>query len=186
MTTRQLIVMAGHHGALLAGLFALAPVAAWLCGLAHGKGRGADDPWKYIYSVLVYVACVPGTFAAVLTCYTLLFTRENLLDVNPLVYFLRLVSMIVTLAFIRKRVDFELIPGFERLSGLLVMIACSFAIALAIQKTKIFLFFGGSIHWLLLLAAVIFGLLKWGAHLLFRGRDEAPQPVKSDVAERNG
>jgi len=97
-----------------------------------------------------------------------------------------LVSMIVTLAFIRKRVDFELIPGFERLSGLLVMIACSFAIALAIQKTKIFLFFGGSIHWLLLLAAVIFGLLKWGAHLLFRGRDEAPQPVKSDVAERNG
>ncbi|HXP63321.1 MAG TPA: hypothetical protein VN829_22660 [Dongiaceae bacterium] len=46
MTTRQFIQMAGHHGLLLVALFAVAPLAAWLCALVHGKGRGANAPWK--------------------------------------------------------------------------------------------------------------------------------------------
>jgi hypothetical protein len=99
-------------------------------------------------------------------------TRENLLDVNPLVYFLPIIPMIVTLVFIHKTVSFDDVPGFNRLSGLMVMVACSFAVALAIQKTKIWIFFGGSIERLFILAAGIFGLLKWGAYMVFRRRDE--------------
>jgi hypothetical protein len=168
MTTREFIEMAGRHWMILAGLFLLPPVAAWLCGLAHGRGNGGNTPWKYAYSSLVYLACVPGTFAAVLTCYTLFFTRENLLDVNPLVYFLPIVSMVATLIVISRIVSFELVPGFNRLEGLMVMIACSFAVALAIQKTRIFIGFFGSIDRLLLLAAGVFALLRWGAYMLFR------------------
>jgi hypothetical protein len=175
MTTRELIHLAGQHWPALLGLFLVAPAAAVLCSIFHGPGNGGNAPWKYLYSVLVYLACVPGTFAAVLTAYTLFFSKENLLDVNPLVYFFPIVSMIVTLVFIRKVVAFDLIPGFERLSGLMVMIACSFAIALAVQKTRIFLFFGGSIIWLITLAAGVFALLKWGAYTLFGSRDEPPQ-----------
>ncbi len=175
MTTRELIDMAGQHWLALAGVFVVPPVAAWLSGKAHGPGNGGNTPWKYVYSVLVYLACVPGTFAAVLTCYTLFFTHENLLDVNPLVYFLPIVSMVVTLVFIRKNVAFDLVPGFERLSGLMIMIGCSFAIALAIQKTKIWIFFGGSIERLFILAAGVFALLKWGMYMLFRGRNEPKQ-----------
>ena len=66
-------------------------------------------------------------------------------------------------------------PGFDRLSGLMVMMGCSFAIALAIQKTSIWLFFGGPIAQLFVLAAGAFGLLKWGAYMLFRRRDEPKQ-----------
>jgi hypothetical protein len=175
MTTRELIQMAGAHWLVLLGLFALPPLAAWLCGVAHGKGNGANPPWKYLYSVLVYLSCVPGTFAAVLTAYTLFFSHENLLDVNPLVYFLPIISMVVTLVFIRKNVAFDLVPGFDRLSGLMVMIGCSFAIALAIQKTNIWIVFGGSIERLFILAAAVFALLKWGLYMLFRGRDEPKQ-----------
>jgi hypothetical protein len=175
MTTREFIQMAGQHWAVLLGLFFVPPVAAGLCALAHGRGHGGDAPWKYIYSVLVYLACVPGTFAAVLTGYALFFTHENLLDANPLVYFLPIVSMVVTLVIIHRTVTFELVPGFERLEGLMVMIACSFALALAVQKTRIFVGFFGSIDRLFLLAAGVFALLKWGTFMLFRRRDEPKQ-----------
>jgi hypothetical protein len=176
MSTREFIKLAGQHWMVLLGLFLAPPLAAWGCGLAHGKDCGGNTPWKYCYSVLVYLTSVPGTFAAVITAYTLFFTHENLMDVNPLVYFLPIVSMVVTLVFIHKNVSFDLVPGFDRLEGLMVMIACSFILAIAIQKTRIWIVFGGSIERLFLLAAAIFALLKWGAYMLFRRRDEPKQP----------
>ena len=172
MTTREFIRLAGEHWLVLTGVFLALPLITWLCGQAHARGQGGASPWKYIYAVLVYLACVPGLFAAVLTAYTLFLSHENLLDVNPLVYFLPLASMIVTLVLLRKNVDFEEVPGFDRLSGLMAMIGCSFALALAIQKTNIWIFFGGSIEKLFLLAAGVFALLKWGTCALFRRRDE--------------
>jgi hypothetical protein len=172
VTTRELIHLADHHSLLLAAVCAFAPVAAWLCRLIHGPIKGGDAPWKYLYSVLVYLACVPGIFAGVLTGYTLWFTHENLLDVSLLVYILPLVSMVVTLILIGKNVGFDRVPGFDRLSGLMVMIACSFGIALAVQKMRIWLVFGGSIATLFLLAVAVFAMLKWGAYMLFRRREE--------------
>jgi hypothetical protein len=172
MTTRDFIAVSGEHWIVLAALFVALPLITWLCGQMHGRDHGGAAPWKYVYSGLVYLACVPGLFAAVLTAYTLFLSRENLLDVNPLVYFLPIVSMVVTLVLMRKQVDFREVPGFDRLSGLMAMMGCSFAIALAIQKTNIWIFFGGSIEKLFLLAAGVFALLKWGTHALFRRRDE--------------
>jgi len=175
MTTRELILLAGQHPVVLAATFIVPPVAAWGLGRIHERTQGGAAPWKYFYSALVYLACVPGMFAGVLTAYTLFISRENLLDVNPLVYFLPVVSMVVTLVFIRKNVSFDEVPGFDRLSGLMVMVGCSFAIALAVQKTNIWIFFGGSIERLFLLAAGVFALLKWGTYRLFRRSDEPPE-----------
>ena len=175
MTTNELLQQAGQHSLLLAAAFVALPVMAWLVGQMHPDGCGGASPWKYLYAVLVYLACVPGMFAAVITAYTLFFIHENLLEVNPLVYFLPIVAMGVTIVLIRKRVAFDEVPGFDRLSGLMTMVACSFGIALAIQKTNIFLFFGGSIGLLFALALGVFALLKWGSHMLFRGRHE-PKP----------
>jgi hypothetical protein len=172
MTTREFIQMAGQHWLVVVGAFVALPAGAWLCGVVHGRGNGSNSPWKYLYSVLVYFACVPGLFSAVLTGYTLFFSHENLLDLNPLVYLLPMASMVVTLLLVRQSVSFTQVPGFDRLSGLMVMIGCSFAIALAIQKTNIWIFFGGSIDRLFILAAGVFALLKWGTYALFRNRDE--------------
>src|SRR5207247_5034669 len=97
---------------------------------------------------------------------------ETLINTIMLVHILPIVSMIISLVLIRKNAAFDEVPVFDRLSGLMVMVGCSFAIALAIQKTRIWIFFGGSIERLFILAAGIFGLLKWGAYMLFRRRDE--------------
>src|SRR5215471_1821155 len=175
MTINDLTHLAGKYPLILTAVFVALPLIAWLLGKIHSPGCGGGIPWKYFYSVLVYLACIPGMFAAVLTAYKLFITKENLEDVNLLVYVLPFVSMIVTLIFIRKTVSFELIPGFNRLSGLMVMIGCSFAIALAILKTNIWIFFGGSLEKLFLLAAGAFALLKWGTYMLFRRRNEPVQ-----------
>jgi len=172
MTTRELMQQADRHPLVLAAVFVAVPAVTWLLGQIHQKDKGGEIPWKYFYSVLVYLACMPGMFAAVISGYILFFSRENFLDVSLLASILPIVSMVVTLVFVRKKVSFDLVPGFDRLSGLMVMMGCSFAIALAIQKTNIWIFFGGSIDRLLILAAGVFALLKWGSYALFRNRDE--------------
>jgi hypothetical protein len=172
MTSRDLVNLAGQYPLVLVAVFLAPPLAAWLLGRMHPRGQGGLAPWKYLSAVLVYLTCVPGMFAAVITAYTLFFSRENLLDANLLVYFLPIVSMVATLILIRKDVPFDQVPGFDRLSGLMAMVGCSFAIALAIQKTNIWIFFGGSIGKLFILAAAVFALLKWGAYMLFRRGDE--------------
>ncbi len=168
MTTRDLIQLAGQHSIALLVTFVIPSVLAWLVGRLHGQEQGKLAPWKYVYSVLVYVTCVPGMFAGVITAYTLFFSGENLLDANPLVYFLPIGAMIATLVLIRKKVSFDDVPGFDRLSGLMVMVGCSFIAALVIQKSRIFVFFGGSITALFILAAGLFALLKWGTYMVFR------------------
>ncbi len=145
---------------------------SWILGLIHGPNKGAASPWRYFYSVLVYLACVPGILSAVLTGYLIFFTRENLLDVNLLVHVAPLVSMIVSLMLISKNVSLEDIPGFDRLSGLMTMIAVTCVIVLGIYKTRLWVVFGGSVFVLAAVAVGLFALLKWGAYMFFRSRNQ--------------
>jgi len=55
----------------------------------------------------VYLVCIPGLLASVLTSYSLFFRHADLLNVNLAVYFLPIISMIVTLILIHKTVNFE-------------------------------------------------------------------------------
>lgn len=177
MTLRDLIQVAGNHPTPIVAALVTVPALTWLVGVCHRQGEGRNAPWKYAYSVLVYLACIPGTFAAVLTAYAMFFRNENLLDSNLLIYFLPIFSMVATLVVIRKRLSFDDVPGFNRLSGLMVLMACSFGIALALHKTRIFVGFFGSVEMLFALAAGIFALLKWGSYMLFRSGDEPAKPM---------
>jgi hypothetical protein len=170
MSIKDFIGFLGGHALVTAIALISVPLAAFLWSLVQGKREGGQAPWKYGYSVLVYLACIPGVFAAVLVCYALFFTRQSLLNVNALAYFLPIVAMIATLLIVRDRVGFAALPGFGRLSGLIIMIAVSFVIALAIDKTRIFLGFFGSIDRLFILVAAIFVLLKAGFWLAFGRR----------------
>jgi hypothetical protein len=177
MTLRELIHSAGQYWLPVFAVLVAVPVVSFLVGMSHRNGEGRNAPWKFAYTVLVYLACIPGIFGAVLTAYTMFFSKESLLDANPLIYFMPIATMVVTLVLIRKRVSFDDVPGFGRLSGLLVLIGCSFAIALALHKTRILIGFFGSIGTLFLLAVGAFALLKWGGSLLFRSRSEQPRPM---------
>lgn len=156
----------------IAGALALPPVLTAVLGLLHGKGRGETGAWRIVYATVIYAVCLPGIFAAVLTAYSLFFLQTNLLEVNLLVYVAPIVSMIATLAIAGRNVDFDAVPGFDRLSGLMVVLAIVFVLVLAIQKTRIWVVFGGSIVTMFLLVGVLVAGLQWGWKALTGRRED--------------
>ena len=172
MTPRDWLEWLGHQQLWASVWLAGLPVLALLLGFLHRRGGGNDAPWKYLYSTLVYATCTPGTFGAIVTLYLVLFAGENLLDVNALVTIGPIVSMAITLAIAGRNVEFGPLPGFGRLSGLMVVLALTFGILFALSRTRIWLVFGGSMFLLAALGAFVFALLKWGGYMAFRRHDE--------------
>ncbi|MEE4311497.1 MAG: hypothetical protein V2J62_06465 [candidate division KSB1 bacterium] len=158
MTIQELLNLIGEHPIILLALFTAPVVLACILSIKF-KAGAITNPWKRLFSVLTYSVCVPGIFSLVLIGYTMFFQRGDLTRVNVLVYFLPVVSMIITLSLIRKSIAFDDIPGFDRLSGLMVILAISFAIALGIEKTRLWILFRGSILLLFGITAVLYILL---------------------------
>ncbi len=153
-------------------IFLTPPLLAWLLRFTLPRGRAAAGTWKYFFSFLVYAACLPGIFAFVLCAYSLFFLHANLLTLNIVIYYLPILTMILTLVLISKSVPWKLLPGVERLHALMVLIGISIMLALAVVKTRIWIFFGSTFATLFVLAILCFLVLKWGFHTLFRAKDE--------------
>jgi hypothetical protein len=146
---------------VLTGIFAAPVLLVWLMGVFISQGRARKNPWRYLYSVFVYLVSAPGMLACVLIAYSLFFLRQNLLQVNVFVYFLPILSMIVTLALIARKVSWRYLPGVDRLYALMIALIITFGGILAIQKTRIFIGFFGSFKTLIVIAVIGFILLKW-------------------------
>ena len=170
MSIVDLIDLLGEYPLPLLALFTLIPLFSFIYGKLHAKGRGVHSPHKYVYSTLVYLVCIPGALSFVLTAYTLFFLRANLLAVNFLVYFLPIVSMVVTLVIMGKSVDLDDLPGFDRITGLFVLLIITFVLALLVQRTRVWLLFRGSVVTFIVIVVVLFLLLRWAARRLFRGK----------------
>ena len=95
-------------------------------------------PWKYLYTALIYLACVPGIFALTLSAYLFLFEHRSIMQTNIYTQILPLVSMVVTIWLVRKNVDLDLVPGFGKLSGLLLLIAVVLVLMWILDRTRIF------------------------------------------------
>ncbi|MGA1825745.1 MAG: hypothetical protein ACMUIP_13905 [bacterium] len=98
------------------------PLLTFLLGLAY-RPEGTLTSMDYIFSILVYMAGIPGIASASLIFYALLITRRNMLEVNVLIYFLPIISMGAVYYLIGRKTDFKRLPCFGRLSGLMLMIA---------------------------------------------------------------
>jgi hypothetical protein len=141
---------------------------AVILGFISGKEKEKLSPWNYIYSVVIYSITVPGILQAIITGYLLFIEKKSLMDINLAVYIAPIASMIITLVIVSKNVDLKSIPGFDRLSGLMMMIGMSIILVIIISKTNIWLFFGGSMFMFFGLIIVIFLLIKLGAKKFLR------------------
>lgn len=81
------------------------------------------SPWKYLYSFLIYAVTIPGLFAISLSIYLFFFERGSIMDANIFTQVLPIISMLLTISIIRKTVDLDLIPGFNKLSSLMLVIS---------------------------------------------------------------
>jgi hypothetical protein len=137
MTLQEFFDLLANNPILLIGFFLLVPITAWIaCFL--GRDEGHLPPWKYLYSTLIYLVCVPGIFAITLNIYLFLFEQRSILETDIFTQIIPVISMIATLLIIKMNVDLERIPGFDKLSGLLIMIFIILAIMWVIDSTRIF------------------------------------------------
>ena len=138
MTLRDVFEAVSGQPALLFLLLMAAPAGAFLVNM--GSGETADEIWKwrYVYAGLVYLACIPGVFAITLNVYLFLFERQSIWDLNPTLQVLPILTMVGTLMLIRRKMPFDYIPGFGRLSGFLTLIAAIIGIIWFIDRTRIY------------------------------------------------
>ena len=141
MTLQDFFKLLGENPSYIVGYFGLIPFTALLAGLL-GSGEGHISPWKYLYAALIYLVCIPGIFAVTLNIYLFLFEKNqrSILESDILSQILPILSMILTLFIISRNVSFSNIPGFDKLSGLMTMIAGTFAFMWFLDRTHIYVF----------------------------------------------
>lgn len=137
MTLQELFDLIGNNPAWVIVYFTLIPLTALLAAF-FGKGEGHLTPWRQLYSVLVYLVCVPGIFAITLSMYLFLFERKSILDTDVYNQIVPVVSMIVTLLLISRNVKMDRIPGFGKVTGLLMMIFATLAVMWGLDRTRIY------------------------------------------------
>jgi hypothetical protein len=166
MTLQEFFRLIAANPAYILFYFAILPVAALLANLL-GKGEGNLSPWRYLYSILIYAVCVPGIFAVTLSIYFFLFEKRSILDTDIYIQILPIVSMVFTLLIIRQNADFDAIPGFDKISGLMMMIAATLGIMWFLDKTRIIAVTYLRFEMVLLIFAVLLLVIRFGWAKIF-------------------
>ena len=137
MTLQELFNYVSANPNYILFYFAIIPFAALLGSILDGD-RGHTSPWKYIYSVLIYMVCIPGLFALTLNVYLFLFEKRSVMQMDLVLQILPIVSMILTLLIIRRNMDMSHIPGFDKLGGFLILVTALLGFMWIIDRTHIF------------------------------------------------
>jgi len=137
MTLGEFFQWTALHPALSLGYFVGVPLIALLAGM-FSSGEGHLSPWKYLYSILIYMVSIPGIFAVTLSIYFFLFERRSILDMNLFTQVLPVLSMAATILIIKKQVNLDLVPGFDKISGLIMIISAMMCLMWIIDKTHIY------------------------------------------------
>ncbi len=147
---------------VVAAYFFLLLITAILAGLM-GKGEGHLSPWKYLYSAIVYMVCVPGIFAAALGVYLFLFEQGgSIFNVNLLTQVLPVAAMLITLNVIRRNVEFGYIPGFGRLTDLMMTIFTMFLLMYLLNRLHLVAWVYVPVQWLILIVVGLLLVVRFG------------------------
>ncbi len=136
MTLRDAFEYLSQRPSLLIAYFVALPVLALIVGIVSGE-RAKESPAKFVFSALVYLACIPGVFAMTLAAYLFLFERGSIFDAQLVVQWLPILSMFATLFAIRRAVDLTDVPGFDRITGLVFFMMALFGVLWVLDHTRI-------------------------------------------------
>lgn len=161
MTINDLFQYAQDHPMNVVFYFLFIPFAALLAGWME-REEGHLPPWNYLYSTLVYLVAVPAILAVAYTIYKWLFERGSILDANILLQLLPIGSMLLTFFIVKKQVRIEALPGFDRLSGMVMMISAALVIMWFLDKVRIVAFTYMPIQYLLIIFLVLLFVIRYG------------------------
>ncbi len=150
----ELIQRAAPWRTQIALFFVGLPIATFLIGLL--LRRASRTACGRFLTVPIHLAVLPGVCMSLMTAYLLFFARSNLLaDYDALLFFGPIFCMPAVLFAAGKVLPFDEIPGFDRLSGLMLTAAAAFLTLLILSRFAFRIYFFGS-FWIL--AAVFLGL----------------------------
>jgi len=162
MTLRELFDYLSDNPLVVAAYFSLLLITAILAGIM-GRGEGHLSPWKYLYSAIVYLVCVPGIFAAALAVYLFLFEQGgSIFNVNLLTQVLPVAAMLVTLNVIRRNVEFGYIPGFGKLTDLMMTIFTMFLLMYLLNRLHLVAWVYIPVQWLILIVVGMLLVVRFG------------------------
>ncbi|MBP7273176.1 MAG: hypothetical protein KA974_05010 [Saprospiraceae bacterium] len=161
MTVQQLFDLLTQQPQYLIAYFLLLPLIALIAGFMS-SGEGHLSPWKYLFSLLIYLACVPGVFSITLNVYLFLFERRSIFQSDVYMQVLPIISMLITLLILRRFVNFTYIPGFDKISGLIMMIAAVIIFMWFIDRTHIYSITYIPFYQLIILFIVLLLVIRWG------------------------
>jgi len=86
------------------------------------------------------LACIPGILAVALNVYLFLFEKQSIFDADIFTQILPILFMMLTIIIIRRNVNLDEVPGFGKLSGLIMMISAVLIIMFFLDRTRIYIF----------------------------------------------
>ncbi len=162
MTLRELFDYLSANPLVVVAYFSLLLITALLAGIM-GKDEGHLSPWKYLYSAIIYLVCVPGIFAAALAVYLFLFEQGgSIYNVNLLTQVLPVVAMLITLNVVRRNVEFGYIPGFGRLTDLIMTIFTVFLLMYLLNRLHLVAWVYVPVQWLILIVVGLLLIVRFG------------------------
>ena len=168
MTLQQLFDYLSTHYLVTGALVLFPPITAAFANWI-GRGRGYEEPWRTVNSVLLYAACIPGVLAVGLLAYLVLFESISVLEIDLLPQVAPIVGMIATIIIIQRSVDLQYLPGFGRLSGLVVSIAALMMLLYLADRFRLVAFTYLPAVWVILGFVLILLALQWGLRRGLRG-----------------
>jgi hypothetical protein len=84
------------------------------------------------------------------------------MDANILLQLLPITSMLITFFIVKKQVRIESLPGFSRLSGLVIMISAALIFMWFIDRVHIVVFSHMPIQYLLIIFLVLLVVIRFG------------------------
>lgn len=123
---------------------------------------------KYIMSFLVYGVTIPAVLSFFLLLYNILFLKTNILKLGVAPYFIPILAMVIIILIMNRKIKMTKLPGFTRLSSLIVIIGMSFLLLFVLQRSYFGVFFLGSFTNLILFFAVIMIVLRFAWNKLIK------------------
>ncbi|MEL7145664.1 MAG: hypothetical protein AAFO69_04795 [Bacteroidota bacterium] len=169
MTLQEFFDFLSNRPFWILAYFVAVPVMAMVVNRMSGP-KGLEKPWDITYSVLVFVVAIPGLLAVAFNVYLFLFERRSIFDTNIMTQLLPIASFIATLMVIRKNVALEQIPGFGKVSSLIIMIFGALAVMWVLDRTRIFFvaFTFMPFQYVIGIFIIVLVLLRYGFKKLFR------------------
>ena len=166
MTLNDLFTFLSEHPVYTIGYIILIPAITGIIGILVPE-KGGEKPWNYFYMFLLYLISIPGIFAITLLVYSFLFERTSIYDIDLITHVLPVISMVATIWLTRRNVNLDDVPGFDKLTGLIMMITTVLVLLWVLDKTRIVIFSYLPFVYVLLIIVALLLIFRWGLKRVF-------------------